>query len=157
MAAAGNNSYLGPGQVTYVRCSTSSEILWDPWREAGCCCGHRGDIFQLTPGGQMCRAASICFRTVKTWRFKALKCFGFASRPTVAAGSPGQNCVAFYLKAVEFSSRHGDKPRWLWLAKFLGSVHTMGLKCCQSLSFVLTVTRGVGGSGPLSVPKNEAA
>lgn len=69
--------------------------------------------------------------------------------PTVTARSSRQNGMGFYLKATEFSCHHRGKPRWLWLAKVLGSAHTTELKSCQSHSFVLTVTKVVGSPGPL--------
>jgi hypothetical protein len=75
------------------------------------------------------------------------------SRP-MAAQLSGQSCLGFCLKATEFSSHLRGLPRWLCLARSLGSAHSMCLKCCQSHSFVLTVMRVVGGSGCLCFYKN---
>lgn len=79
-AEAGDLCVAGHQQGNLVR----------PRREAGCHCGDRdGVFFLLAPGGRMCRAVSVWFRTVKIWHFKTFKCLGGTSTPTVAAQSSG--------------------------------------------------------------------
>lgn len=66
----------------------------------------------------------------------------------------GQNCVGFYFNSTKFSSPLRGVSGWLCLARLLGLCTHHGVKCCQGHSCVLTLMRGVEGSGPLGFPKD---